>query len=86
MPNIASAKKRVRVTKTKTLRNKMIKSDLKTALKTAVCSIKDGLENKEDAVILASKKLDKAGAKGVFHKNKVARKKSQLQKLLNSSK
>ena len=43
MPNIASAKKRIRVTKTKTLRNKMIKSDLKTALKTAVCAVKDGL-------------------------------------------
>ncbi len=86
MPNIASAKKRVRVTKTKTLRNKMIKSDLKTALKTAVCAVKGDFKNKEDAVILASKKLDKAGAKGVFHKNKVARKKSQLQKLLNSSK
>ena len=86
MPNIASAKKRVRVTKAKTLRNKMIKSDLKTALKTAVCAVKGGLSSKEDAVILASKKLDKAGAKGVFHKNKVARKKSQLQKLLNSSK
>ena len=86
MPNIASAKKRVRVTKTKTLRNKMIKSDLKTALKAAVCAVKGDFKNKEDAVILASKKLDKAGAKGVFHKNKVARKKSQLQKLLNSSK
>ena len=86
MPNIASAKKRVRVTKTKTLRNKMIKSDLKTAIKTAVSAVKSGLKNKEEAVILASKKLDKAGAKGIFHKNKVARKKSQLQKLLNSSK
>ena len=86
MPNIASAKKRVRVTKTKTLRNKMIKSDLKTAIKAAVSAVKGGLKNKEEAVILASKKLDKAGAKGIFHKNKVARKKSQLQKLLNSSK
>ena len=86
MPNINSAKKRVRVTKTKTLRNKMIKSNLKTAIKTAVNAVNSGLENKEEAVRFAVKKLDQAGAKGVFHKNKVANQKSQLQRLLNASK
>lgn len=86
MPNINSAKKRVRVTRTKTLRNKMIKSNLKTAIKTAVSAVDGGLENKEEAIRFAVKKLDQAAAKGVFHKNKVANKKSQLQKLLNSSK
>lgn len=86
MPNINSAKKRVRVTRAKTLRNKMIKSNLKTAIKTALSAVDGGLDNKEEAVRFAVKKLDQAGAKGVFHKNKVANQKSKLQRLLNASK
>ncbi len=85
MPNIASAKKRVRVTKTKTLQNKIIKSNIKTMIKTALFAIQNNGENKVQAVKLALKRLDQAGSKGVFHKNKVANKKSQLQKALNLS-
>ena len=85
VPNIASAKKRVRVTKTKTLRNKMIKSNLKTAIKNASKAVEDGADNREQAVIAAIKKVDQAASKGVFHKNKAANKKSQLQKMLNNS-
>ena len=77
MPNIKSAKKRVKVIKTKTLKNKMIKSNLKTVLKNA---------NTEDAaaIQLAIKKVDQAAAKGILHKNNAARKKSQLAKKLNA--
>ncbi len=77
MPNIKSAKKRVKVIETKTLRNKAIKSDLKTALKKADAA--QG-EEKAAAVKAAIKKVDMACSKGIMHKNKAARKKSQLAK------
>ena len=85
MANIRSAKKRVRITKTKTMRNKMIKSNIKTVLKTADTTVAPGEANKEEAVRLAIKKIDQAAAKGIFHKNKADRKKSQLQKMLNQA-
>ena len=85
MANIRSAKKRVRITKTKTMRNKMIKSNIKTVLKTADTTVSTGEANKEEAVRLAIKKIDQAAAKGIFHKNKADRKKSQLQKMLNQA-
>ena len=85
MPNIRSAKKRVRVTKAKTLRNKIIKSNVKTTLKISEQAVKEQSENKTEAIRVAIKKVDQAAAKGVFHKNQAARKKAQLQKLLNES-
>ena len=80
MPNIASAKKRVKVIETKTLRNKRIKSELKTVLKAAHAAIDTGAEDKAERVQLAIKKVDQAVAKGIYHKNKAARLKSQLTK------
>ena len=47
MPNIKSAKKRVKVINTKTMRNKAVKSDLKTALKKADAAVAENAENKE---------------------------------------
>ena len=85
MPNIKSAKKRVRVTKTKTLRNKMIKSNLKTVLKNAKSLIDEKNDKSESALRLAFKKLDKAVAKGIIHKNKAANKKSKLQIAYNTA-
>ena len=84
MPNIKSAKKRVKVIEAKTLRNKMIKSDLKTALKKADVAVANNDENKAEAVKTAIKKVDMACTKGILHKNKAARKKSQLAKSLNA--
>lgn len=80
MANIKSAKKRVEVIKTKTLRNKMLKSALKTSVKKADAA--EGAD-KEAAVRAAIKKVDQACAKGILHKNAAARKKSQLAKKLN---
>ncbi len=80
MANIKSAKKRVEVIKTKTLRNKMVKSNLKTTIKKVDAA--DGAD-KEAAVRAAIKKVDQACAKGILHKNAAARKKSQLAKKLN---
>lgn len=84
MANIKSAKKRIKVIETKTLRNKMIKSALKTQIKkfeTAVDS-KD-LNEAKTAYTAVVKSLDMAAAKGVLHKNKAARKKSRLASKLN---
>ena len=83
MPNIKSAKKRVKVIETKTLRNKVIKSDLKTALKKADAAVNENADNKEEAVKVAIKKVNMARSKGIIHKNKAARKVSQLAKKLN---
>ena len=82
MPNSKSAKKRVKVIQTKTARNKAIKSDLKTALKKADAAVIDNADNKEEVVKAAIKKVDMACTKGIMHKNKAARKKSQLAKKL----
>lgn len=78
MPNIKSAKKRVRVTKTKTLRNQMLKSELKTVIKKFDASLSQGKEAASEAYTLVTKKIDQAVAKGILHKNTAARKKSKI--------
>lgn len=84
MPNIKSAKKRVKVIETKTIRNKAVKSDLKTALKKADAAVANNADDKAEVVKAAIKKVDVACSKGIMHKNKAARKKSQLAKSLNA--
>ena len=84
MPNIKSAKKRVKVTATKTLKNQMAKSSLKTTIRKYKEAIAAG--NKElaaDAYKAAVKKVDQSVAKGLLHKNTAARKKSQFTRMLN---
>ena len=83
LANIKSAKKRVKVIATKTARNKAIKSDLKTALKKADAAVAENADNKVEVVRAAIKKVDMAASKGIMHKNKAARKKSQLALKLN---
>ena len=82
MPNIKSAKKRVKVIAVKTARNKANRSALKTEIKKANVAIKTG-ENTAEAVRAAQKKIDQAVAKGLLHKNTAARKKSALAKKAN---
>ena len=85
MPNIKSAKKRVLVTKTKTLQNKMFRTQLKTDIKKYQAAVAAG-----DAALAqttyknAVKKIDQAAARGIIHKNAAARKKSQFTKKLNA--
>ena len=78
MPNIKSAKKRVKVTENRTARNKAQKSALKTALKKARTAQGD---DQAALVQQAIQKVDQAAAKGLIHKNNAARKKSALAKL-----
>ena len=85
MPNIKSAKKRVKVIETKTLKNKMIKSRMRTVVKKFAAAVTAG--DKDAAVAaykLAVKTVDKVAAKGIIHKNAAAHKKSQFTKLLNT--
>ncbi len=85
MPNIKSAAKRVKVTKTKTLRNQIIKSALKTSIKKLELCIEDGnVETANVAFKVAVKKIDQSVTKGILHKNTAARKKSQLSKKLKA--
>ena len=79
MPNIKSAKKRVKVNATKAAANKARKSNIKTVLKNA------DVATDNETVKIAIKKVDQACAKGLMHKNKAARKKSQLAKKLNAA-
>ena len=84
MPNIKSAKKRVKVIEAKTLQNKMFKSQLRTIIKKYNAALESG--NKEEAAAaykLAVKKIDQAAARGIIHKNAAARKKSQFTVKLN---
>ena len=87
MPNIKSAKKRVKIIEKKTLTNNMIKTGYKSAVKKFEEAIAAG--NLEEAKTLfseATKKIDQACTKGVIVKNTAARKKSNLAKKLNAMK
>ena len=84
MANNKSAKKRIKVISKKTLRNKMIKSQTKTAIKKVMVAVNAG--NKEEAQVAlvgAISAIDRAYTKGIFHKNAAARRKSTLARLVN---
>ena len=83
MPNIKSAKKRVKVSAKKQLDNKMAKNALKTCIKSFDASLNG--ENAESSFKAAVKTIDKAVAKGLLHKNTASRKKSAIAKKYNAS-
>ncbi len=85
MPNIESAKKRVRVTATKTLNNKRVKSAMKTDLKKFEVAAQENTAEKQALYTKAVSAVDKATIKGVMHKNKANRTKSQLAKKLQAT-
>jgi len=78
--NIKSQIKRNLQNEKARLRNKAVRSELKTRVKVAVTSAEAGAEETPEALRLAIKRIDKAAAKGVIHKNAAARKKSRLSK------
>jgi len=85
MPNIKSAKKRVLVAKTKTLQNKMFKTELKTDIKKYQAAVAAGdTALAQELYKAAVKKIDQAAARNIIHKNAAARKKSQFTKALNN--
>jgi small subunit ribosomal protein S20 len=85
MANIKSQIKRIKTNEKARLRNKSVKSSVKTAIRKFREAAESG--DKEKAVELlrdASKKLDKAASKGVIHANQAANKKSAMAKRANS--
>lgn len=81
MANIKSALKRIKVSRFKTRRNKIIVSSLKTSIRRFEESVKAGsLDEAKTLYQKAASLIDKAVAKGTLHKNTAARKKSKLAK------
>jgi small subunit ribosomal protein S20 len=81
--NIRSQIKRNRQNEKRRLRNKAVRSELKTRIKTAEQALGAGAaEDAETALRQAVKRLDMAAAKGVIHKNQAANRKSRLMRRL----
>jgi small subunit ribosomal protein S20 len=78
--NIKSQIKRNRQTVKRQARNKAVRSELRTRTKRAITAIEEDAENADEAFRLAIKRIDKAAAKGVIHKNQAANRKSRLMK------
>lgn len=81
MPNIKSAKKRVKVSQSRAQRNKSRNTALKTAIKKANVAAQAGSPDAQALITQAVQMVDKAAAKGLIHKNNAAHKKSALAKL-----
>ena len=87
MPNIKSAKKRMRSNAKKADVNTLVYSSMKTAIKKFEKEVKaDNKEQASNYLNTALQKIDKAHSSGLVHKNKAARLKSRLNKLMNSMK
>jgi len=85
MANIKSQIKRNKQNEVRRLRNKAVRSELKTRVKSAVTHAEAGAEDTPAAVRLAVKRIDKAAAKGVIHKNQASNRKAKLMKRLAST-
>jgi small subunit ribosomal protein S20 len=83
--NIKSQIKRNRTNEKARVRNKAVRSELKTRVKGALAAAETGAEHAEDAARIAIKRIDKAGSKAIIHKNAAARRKSRLMKRLNKA-
>ena len=85
MPNIKSAKKRVKVTSVKTLQNKIFKTQYKNIVKKFYAAVEAGDKNAAEVMYKeAVKKVDHAVVRNLMHKNAAAHKKSQFTKALNN--
>ena len=85
MPNIKSAIKRVKVTEAKNLRNRMVKSKVKTALRKFSAQLAADPANTAKQYSATVSEIDKAASKGVIHKNAANRKKARLAKAANKA-
>ena len=84
MPNIKSAKKRVKVAEAKNLRNRIFKTQMKSLIKKFFAAVESG--DKAAATVAykaAVKKVDQAVGHGIMHKNAAAHRKSQFTKMFN---
>lgn len=83
MANIKSQIKRNRQNERRRVRNKAVRSELRTRTKQATTAIEAGSDDSAEKVHAAIKRIDTAAAKGIIHKNQAARRKSRLMKRLN---
>jgi small subunit ribosomal protein S20 len=83
--NIKSQIKRNRQNEARRLRNKAVRSELKTRTKRALAAGEAGAPDTDEQVRLAIKRIDTAAAKGVIHKNQAARRKSRLIARVNAA-
>ncbi len=87
MPNIKSAKKRMRIEEKRRLRNNTVKSTVRTYVTKARSAIAaaPASDATEEAIREAISNLDKAASKGVLHRNNAARRKSRLMARLHTA-
>jgi small subunit ribosomal protein S20 len=85
MANIKSQIKRNRQSEKARLRNKAVRSEMKTRTKRAFAAAESGAENTAEVAREAVKRIDTAATKGVIHKNTAARRKSRLMKRVAAS-
>ena len=84
MANIKSQIKRNRTNEKARLRNKAAKSEIKTRVKKAVATASVGAETSGEDLRVAVKRLDKAAARGIIHKNQASNRKSRLVRRINA--
>ena len=82
MANIKSQMKRNRQNESRRLRNKAVRSEVKTRVKHAVATAESGGDDAAETLRVAVKRLDQAAAKGIIHKNQAANRKARLMKRL----
>ena len=82
MPNIKSAKKRVKVSEKKNLRNRIVKTGVRTAVKKFDAAVAADPATANVQLTATTSAIDKAVVKGVMHKNAANRKKARLAKQL----
>jgi small subunit ribosomal protein S20 len=82
--NIKSQIKRNRQNEKRRLRNKSVRAEMRTRSKSAVAAAEDGTEDAAELLRIAVKRIDKAAAQGVIHKNTAANHKSRLVRRINA--
>ena len=85
MPNIQSAKKRVKVSEKKNLRNRMVKSGVKTSVRKLNEAMGQDAAVVNAQYVATTSAIDKAVAKGIIHKNAANRKKARLAKMIEKA-
>jgi small subunit ribosomal protein S20 len=80
--NIKSQIKRNKQNEVRRLRNKAVRSEVKTRIKVAVRAAETGADDSPAAIRLAVKRIDKAAAKGIIHKNQASNRKARLMRKL----
>ncbi len=86
MPNLSSAKKRIKQNERRQIRNRARKTMVKTETRKFLDLLHDGnVDAAATAFTKVTKKLDQVAAKGTLHKNTVARRKSRLARRLNAA-